>query len=183
MQKSTRLRSLQSLVLLLVLVLAAGMAWAIPNTDKRDQIPEQYKWRVNDIYPDFDAWEKGYSDLEGMINDFKAFKGTLADGPDALLKCYQLQDQMGQVAYKVWSYASLQHDQDLRDTGIDSYRQRAQTLFANWTQATSWFNPELLKIPHETMEKWLEGKRGAVPLPLRDRGPLPPTGACTRRAG
>jgi len=156
MQKSTRLSSVLSLTILLALVLAAGMARAIPDTDQRDKIPEQYKWRVTDIYPDWDAWEKGYSDLEGMINDFKSFKGTLAEGPESLLKCYQQQDQMGQIAYKVWSFASLQHDQDLRDTDIDSYRQRAQTLFAQWSQATSWFQPELLKIPHETMEKWLD---------------------------
>ena len=89
MQKSTRLRSVQSLVLLLALVLLAGIARAIPNTDQRSQIPEKYKWRVNDIYPDWDAWEKGYSDLEGKINDFKAFKGTLANSPETLLECYQ----------------------------------------------------------------------------------------------
>ncbi len=156
MMNFPRLRLGLSLFLLMAFVMSAGSALAIPDTDQRDQIPDQYKWNVKDIYPDFDAWQKDYDRLGVMIDEFAALKGTLAQGADQLLKAYKMRDDLGQLAYKVHSYVSLQHDQDMRDTAIDAKRQEVQALFAKWSQATSWFSPELLSIPLETVRQWMD---------------------------
>jgi len=156
MLTSSRLRLGLSLFVLTAFLVSAGLALAIPNTDQRDQIPEQYKWNVNDIYPDFDAWQKDYDHLDLMIDEFSAMKGTLAQGADQLLKAYMMRDDLGQIAYKVYSYVGLQHDQDLRVSEIDARRQKVQALFAKWGQATSWFSPEHLAIPLETVRGWMD---------------------------
>ena len=60
---------------------------------------------------------------------------------------YQLRDEIGQLEYKVWYFASLAYDQDQRDNQLNARRQQVQILFAKDGQAVSWFDPELLKIP------------------------------------
>jgi len=60
-------------------------------------------------------------------------------------------DALGQLSYKVWYYPSLQYDEDQRNNTINARRQRVQLLLARWRQATSWFNPELLRVPRETV--------------------------------
>jgi oligoendopeptidase F len=147
-------RGLSSLLAAAVL-LSACVAFAGPGTDQRDEIPDQYKWDVSDIFPDFESWEEGYAGLDAMIDEFAALKGTLSDGPAALLRAYQMQDEMGQLAYGVWYYVNLQRDEDLRDTEMDAYRQRVQVLFAKWGEATSWFSPEHLEIPLDTVRDWM----------------------------
>src|SRR5690606_1787537 len=93
---------------------------------------------------------------EAGIDRYSALKGTLASGPDALLKAYQLSDELGQLAYRVWYYPSLRYDEDQRDNTVNARRQQVQILFARLQQAQSWLNPELLKIPLETVRGWLD---------------------------
>jgi oligoendopeptidase F len=68
----------------------------------------------------------------------------------------KLSDDIGQLTYKVWYFASLKHDEDQRDNQINARRQQVQILFAKANQACAWFNPELLQIPLPTVQQWLD---------------------------
>lgn len=129
----------------------------VVRSRNREEIAEQYKWNLADIFPDWNSWEAGYRTLEAGIERYAALKGTLAAGPERLLEAYRLSDELGQLAYRVWYYPSLQHDEDQRDNAVNARRQQVQILFARLAQAQSWFNPELLQIPLETVRGWLEG--------------------------
>jgi oligoendopeptidase F len=122
----------------------------------REAIPDRFKWNLADIFPDWGAWEAGYKTLEGMIATYAALKGTLSGGADRLLDAFRLSEEMGQLAYRVWYYPSLQYDEDQRDNGVNAKRQQVQILFARLGQAESWFNPELLSIPLAKVRGWMD---------------------------
>ena len=126
----------------------------------RTEIAQQYKWNLNDIFPNWERWEEGYKTLEAGIDRYAALKGTLASGPSRLLEAYQISDELGQLAYRVWYYPSLQYDEDQRDNAVNAKRQQVQILFARLAQAQSWFNPKLLQIPLETVRGWIESTEG-----------------------
>ena len=84
---------------------------------RREEVPDRFKWNLSDIFPDWDAWEAGYKKLEAGIARYAALKGTLSGGPDALLNAFRLSEELGQLAYRVWYYPSLQYDEDQRDNG------------------------------------------------------------------
>ena len=67
-----------------------------------------------------------------------------------------MSDELGQLAYRVWYLPSLQYDEDQRDNAVNAKRQQVQILFARLQQAQSWFNPELLSIPVETVRGWMD---------------------------
>ena len=122
---------------------------------ERAAIDDRHKWNLADIYPDWQAWESARAQLERRIEDYAALRGTLAQGPDRLLAAYVLNDELGQLAYKVYFYPSLRYDEDQRDNDINARKQQVQALIARWQQATSWFSPELLSIPVETVRGWM----------------------------
>src|SRR6185312_7468101 len=122
---------------------------------RRDEIPDRFKWNLNDIFESWTDWEVAYKRLEAGIDAYAALKGTLAQGPERLLAAFRLSEELGQLAYRVWYYPSLQYDQDQRDNAVNARRQQVQILFARWKQAESWFNPELLQIPLETIRGWM----------------------------
>jgi oligoendopeptidase F len=133
------------------------MTVAAPTRSRnRHEIPDRYKWNLDDIFPSWEAWAEGYRKLEAGIERYAALKGTLAEGPHRLLEAYQLSDELGQLAYRVWYYPSLRYDEDQRDNEVNAKRQQVQILFAKLQQAQSWFNPELLSIPLERVRGWLE---------------------------
>ena len=122
----------------------------------RAEIDARFKWKLDDIFPDWDAWEAGYRALDAGIDRYAALKGTLAQGPGRLLEAFKLSEDLGQLAYRVWYYPSLRYDEDQRDNAVNARRQQVQILFAKWKQAESWFNPELLSIPLETIRAWMD---------------------------
>jgi len=126
------------------------------RTRRRQDVPDRFKWNLADIFPSWEAWEAGYKELEAGIAKYAALKGTLAGGAETLLNAFRLSEELGQLAYRVWYYPSLQYDEDQRDNVINAKRQQVQILFARLGQAESWFNPELLTIPLDTVRGWID---------------------------
>jgi oligoendopeptidase F len=129
----------------------------------RLDIPDRFKWNLSDIFPGWTEWEGSYKQLEAGIDEYAALKGTLAEGPHRLLDAFRLSERLGQLAYRVWYFPSLRYDEDQRDNSVNARRQQVQILFARWKQAESWFNPELLGIPLDTVRGWM---RDLAPLQL-----------------
>ena len=128
---------------------------AAPRSRNRAEIDDAYKWNLTDIYADWETWERDRARLEAQIADYANLKGTLSHGPDRLLAAFQLNDRLGQLAHKVFYFPLLKYDEDQRDNAINAKRQQVQILFARLAQAESWFNPELLSIPLESVREWM----------------------------
>ncbi|HXD75791.1 MAG TPA: oligoendopeptidase F [Vicinamibacterales bacterium] len=131
-------------------------ATAAPAQRTRDQIEDRFKWNLSHIFPDWDAWQRGYDALDKKIAEYAALQGTLKGGPDRLLTALQLADEIGQLEYRVWYFPSLKYDEDQRDNAINARRQQVQILAARGSQAMAWFNPEMLSIPIETARQWMD---------------------------
>src|SRR5688572_27901956 len=113
-----------------------------PRERTREDIPEAFTWKLSDIYPGWDAWEAGLGEFERMLSGYAELRGTLAQGPERLLKAFRLGDDLGQLSYRIWYYAGLNYDQDQRDNSANARRQKVQILFAKAAEARSWFTPE-----------------------------------------
>jgi oligoendopeptidase F len=133
------------------------MTTAAPARSRnRLEIDDAFKWNLADIYPDWEAWDRARLELERRIPEYAALKGTLAHDPSRLRAAYRLNDDLGQLAFKVYFYPSLRYDEDQRDNAVNARRQQIQALMARWQEATSWFSPELLTLPIETVRGWLD---------------------------
>src|SRR5437867_6317502 len=134
-------------------------AAAAPLLRDRTDIPDRFKWNLTHIFSDWTEWQSAYDSLETKIAAYAALQGTLAKGADRLLAAMKLSDDIGQVMYKVWYFASLKYDEDQRDNEINARRQQVQILFAKANQASAWFNPELLSIPLPQVQQWMAALR------------------------
>jgi oligoendopeptidase F len=121
----------------------------------RAEIPEEFTWNLDDIYKDWASWDTARTELETRIHEYASLKGALGQGGHRILEAMRLNDALGQLAYKVYFYPSLKYDEDQRDNDVNARRQLVQSLLARWQEATSWFNPELLAIPIETLRAWI----------------------------
>ncbi len=126
----------------------------------REAIDTKYTWDLSSIFASWEAWEAAFNELDRGIEAYKVYEGTLAQGPEQLLRALRDRDALGQLSYKVWYYPSLQYDEDQRNNTVNARRQRVQLLIAKWQQASSWFHPELLKLPLATVREWLTSAPG-----------------------
>jgi oligoendopeptidase F len=126
----------------------------------RESLDPKYTWDLSSIFRNWEEWEAAFAELDRGIEAYRKYEGTLSQGADQLLRALRDRDALAQLSYRVWYYPSLQYDEDQRNNTINARRQRVQLLMAKWQQATSWFNPELLKLPLATVRGWLDHDAG-----------------------
>jgi len=141
----------------------SAIATGKPDTRNRAEIPDAYKWDFTLIYPSWTEWEADMKELEGMIDTYAAYKGTLVDEAANLAEIYELEDDIGRLQYKLYRYPQLQRDVDTRNTEISGRFQQVGALFAKLGTATSWFTPELLQVPEATVSGWLDNEPRLAP--------------------
>lgn len=139
-----------------LLILLGTTLMAQTNYETRDEIPAKFKWDLNAIYNNWEEWEVGLKEMETKMESIVTFKGKLKEDVENLIAAKKLEDEIGILSYKVYRYPQLTLDTDTRDQDAASKLQQVQIVFAKFGTATSWVNPELLEIPWETMEKWLD---------------------------
>jgi len=144
-------------------IVTALSSAARPETSKRAEIPAEYKWDFTPIFANWAAWEEGLKQMQAKMDAYAALKGSLAQGPEALVRAYKLSDEIGQLEYRVYTYTTLQRDIDTRDNAVSARFQRVQGVLARFGTATAWFTPELLAIPQATVDKWIAETPALVP--------------------
>lgn len=150
--------------------LPTAVSEARPATRDRALIADEFKWDFSPIYASWDEWESGLRALGERMDAFAALKGTLKDGPHALLGAYRLFDEVGVLQYRVFRYPQLRRDTDARDQDVAARLQRVQALFARFRTGSSWFTPELLALPEQTVRGWIDATPELAPyrFPILD---------------
>ena len=140
------------------LAAAAAILWVMTAVlwhGPRSDAPLFAARPLADIYRDWNEWEQAGRQLSDTIDAFARLQGSIARGPEQLLAALQMMDTAGQLAYKVYHFVGLKYDEDQRNNDVNARRQQVHALLARWSEATSWFNPELLKIPLDTIREWM----------------------------
>ncbi len=129
---------------------------AATTTPERATIEDQYKWDLAKMYATPESWDAHYRELEGLIGQFAAKKGTVGESAQSLLTVLKLRDQINIQIEKLACYAAMKRDEDMRQSGPQATFQRSQTLLTHWDESASWFQPELLRIPEAKLREWLQ---------------------------
>jgi len=107
---------------------------------------DEQRWNLGDLYPTPAAWGSAYADLRTRIDALESLRGTLGKSAvglrDALVAISDAQRTLG----RLYVYASLNSDEDLREPRAQERKQQAQALWARLAEKTAWVAPEILTI-------------------------------------
>ena len=123
---------------------------------KRDNVGQEYKWNLSDIYENYSAWEKDFEKVGELKGELAKFKGQFGN-EGKLLEFFQKQEEMDKISYKLYRYPQLARDLNSSDKEAVEHLQKVQFLFAEISTELSWVNSELVDN-RENIEKWIEKK-------------------------
>ena len=123
---------------------------------KREEIPQQYKWKMEDLYATDEAWEADFAKLQKGIEEMKQFEGTLGESAENLLKMQQKSDELNLLAENVYVYANQKMHEDTGNAFYQGLAARAQMLMVQLSESSSYIEPEILNIPEEKLEEMLK---------------------------
>jgi len=125
----------------------------------RNEVPENEKWDLSDIFLTIQHWEKDYKKVERLIADLQKFEGTIKNGA-TLLAFLTKQEEFSSTFNLVYVYAMLNNDLDTRDTEAQSLLDKASHLSVKISAATSFFLPFLLSVKEEELQKYINETNG-----------------------
>jgi oligoendopeptidase F len=123
---------------------------------ERDEIPQQYRWNLQDIYPADDAWAAVKDALAKRFDEISAFQGQLAKSPEQLLGCLELNSQIDQELSKLYSYASMKSDQDTRNSQNQGKKQIMQKLATDYGAQASFIAPEIAAMDEALIDEFID---------------------------
>ena len=123
---------------------------------ERKDIAQELKWRVTDIFPSDEAWEKEFKDMQETYNDydFSVFKGKLGNKED-LLACFQLNDTISRRIEKLYLYAHLCYDVDMRVGKYASANAQVGAFISKIFAEFSFVEPELTALDTSILEGFI----------------------------
>ena len=124
------------------------MAKMIPT---RNEVAEEYTWKLSDLFPSDDAWRTEFSRLHETMAQLSSYKGHLGESAQTLLAFLRLQDQMEVDGDRLLSYAFRKTDEDTRAPAYQEMSAQAHNFVVELEQALSFETPELLAIDEERL--------------------------------
>lgn len=120
----------------------------------RSEIPEQYKWHLEDIFPSNQAWEEEFLKAEKLLERAESFQGHLGDSAEALLTCFDWMDEVGQSVGEIYTYARMRRDEDNRNAHYQALTDRAGALSVRVGSALAFVVPEILALPEGRLQEF-----------------------------
>jgi len=107
---------------------------------------DEQRWNLGDLYATPAAWDSAYADLSTRIDALESLRGTLGRGADSLREALVVISDAKRTLGRLYVYASLNSDEDLREPRAQERKQQAQALWAKLGVKTAWVAPEILTI-------------------------------------
>ncbi|HYE84169.1 MAG TPA: oligoendopeptidase F [Clostridia bacterium] len=127
---------------------------------KRNEIPQEHKWRLEDIYASNDLWAKDYQKVKDMADKLSPYKEIMGDSAEKLLLCLNLSTEMTRVFEKVYVYAHMRSHEDSNNSLYQSLADRVDSLGVTVGSANSFITPGILAIPDEQLNGYLKESEG-----------------------
>ncbi|HEL1062391.1 TPA: oligoendopeptidase F [Streptococcus equi subsp. zooepidemicus] len=127
-------------------------------TDNRSHLEEKYTWDLSTIFATDAAWETEADSLSAAIEAARQQAGHLLDSSSSLLAITELQLDLARRVEKVYVYASMKNDQDTTVAKYQEYQAKASGIYAKFSEAFSFYEPEFMDLTQETYQAFLAEK-------------------------
>ncbi|MBT9779148.1 oligoendopeptidase F [Clostridium sp. MCC353] len=127
---------------------------------KREEIPVEFTWKMEDMFSDDREWESLYKETEAQLERYEEFKGHLADSAKTLYECLKLDDELSLKLERIFVYAKQKSDQDTANPLYQDYTSRAQSLSYKAAALSSYIVPEILSMDEGLLKEYMESGNG-----------------------
>ncbi len=123
----------------------------------RNKIPNQYKWDLTDLYESKGACGAAKQKFLDELAGLKEYQGTLGKSAARLTECLELLDQLNKQFARLYTFASMSLDQDMRDQTHLALQQEIDQLGADFSEKSAYIEPEILAINPTVVQSFLAG--------------------------
>ena len=128
----------------------------IPN---REEIPQEDKWAIEDLYPSDEAWERELATIAEDEAYLASFNGRL-ENAENLLSFLTRVEQLDVKADRLGNYCMRKSDEDTRNATYQAMQGRFMSVVVQLGAATSFDTPQIMAIEEDVLEGFYEACPG-----------------------
>ncbi|PLR97603.1 oligoendopeptidase F [Bacillus sp. T33-2] len=121
----------------------------------RSEVPAEHTWRLEDIFPDDQAWESEFNEVKQLLPGIKEFEGKLGESSGQLFNALKYQDQLLERLGKLYTYAHMRYDQDTTNSFYQGLDDRIKNLYSQAGSALAYIVPEILAVDEQKIKSFL----------------------------
>jgi len=121
----------------------------------RSDVPVEQTWDLTDLFSTHEEWTKELEALKDDISKITGYKGTLESNAKTLLDCLETLSSYEERLIRVATYANLRSSADGSDPDNQRDMAKVSAAMADIGAQLSFIDSELLTIPKETIERFL----------------------------
>lgn len=124
------------------------------TTDRKD-IPVEFTWKIEDIYPTIDAWKKEKEEVMIRMEKIDGLSKTWTSNARAMLEFHLLTDEISLTLERLYSYAGNQANMDVGNTQFIGMKGEMRSLFVQFGSKLAFVQPDLLKLGEKKYREFL----------------------------
>ncbi len=111
---------------------------------------------MQDLYANEELFDGDVKKLEAMMEEFSKFEGTLGLGVQQIEEAMKQYEELNFIYEKLHVYANQKYHEDTANAKYQKMSGEMQILETKLGQKLSWMEPELLALPKETLDSYIE---------------------------
>ena len=120
----------------------------------REDIPQEDKWAIEDLYATAQDWERELESLNEDRDALAAYAGHLGESGETLCAYLTNMEQVNVKADRLGNYCMRRADEDTRDAACQAMSGRFVSTVVAFGAACSFDTPEIMAISDETLESF-----------------------------
>ncbi|MDK2957959.1 MAG: oligoendopeptidase [Synergistaceae bacterium] len=126
----------------------------------RSEIPREYTWDLEAVFPTAEAWEESFRLLGEEMERLGGYNGRLFESPETLLEFLKLEEAASERMGKLYAYAVMKSHEDTADAARQARADRAGSLLASYGAVLSFYRPEILAAGKEKVNNAIKACPG-----------------------
>ena len=128
----------------------------MPTALPRSKVKKNQTWNSESVFESPEAFDAEVKGLVESLAEVKKYQGHLGEGPDTFLEAMDVIETISRRAAKVRGYASMSSTVDATNQRAAAMNSQATSALAQVSAATSFVDPELLRLGEVTLRDWLK---------------------------
>jgi oligoendopeptidase F len=128
----------------------------VATLPKRSEVPAEMTWDAASIYSTPDDWQGANKRVLSDVERLAGYEGKLGESAGTLLEGLRARDKLVVEVSRIGQWAMMYHVPDMNNQEATAWFGQSQSLFGRVGATVAFFEPEILAIGADRLEKMIE---------------------------
>jgi len=122
---------------------------------ERKEIPEEYTWRLSDLFESDELWEKTLDEVERLSEILVEKRGNI-NTSDELYETLEMSQRISELLLRAYAFAKMHRDEDNSNAKYQAMTDKATRIMTEVGAKEAFLVPEIIALGRDKVAQWME---------------------------